>query len=47
MSDVILDPWFLCLLSGFAGIGALIVGVKAADFIQWIVDLIKWRLGHE
>ena len=47
MSDVILDPWFLCLVSGFAGIGALVLSVKATDFILWIVELVKWRLGHE
>ena len=42
------DPlYFYCLVFGFAGIGALVVGVWAADFIQWIADLIKWRLGHE
>ena len=45
MSDVILDPWFLCLLSGFAGIGALVFGVKVADAIMYLLD----RLGvsHE
>jgi len=39
------DPWFLCLVSGFAGIGALVFGVKAADAIMYALD----RLGvtHE
>ena len=44
MSDVILDPWFLCLVSGFAGIGALVAAVKVTDFILWIVELIKWEV---
>ena len=47
MSDVILDPWFLCLLSGFAGIGALIVGVKAADAIMYALDRLGLGVTHE
>jgi hypothetical protein len=37
------DPWFLCLLSGFAGIGALVFGVKVADGIMYLLE----RLGLE
>lgn len=38
MYEVLFDPYFLCLVSGFAGIGALVAGVKIADGILYLLE---------
>ena len=47
MSDVVSDPWFILTASIFIGVFGLVIVAKIVEFILWIVELVKWRLGHE
>ena len=41
MTEVMFDPYFLMLVSCFAGIGALVASVKVTEFILWIVEEVR------
>ena len=38
MYEVLFDPYFLALVSCFGAIGALVVGVKIADGILYLLE---------